>query len=616
MQTYSVKVFTGYSLLNILDIIYVKLVGKDGESDWTWFSALSGGVTNVSFFQESTLTLTCEESLGDLTSVDLQKQWRPWPLQRQGFVEKVEVTSSEEKVFKFPIYHWMKRTKVYSFCEGKGKSYNVTISCASSSWKVYKEGLPECIDADKVSDLLSEVQFSSTKNNTFFFAAFLKYRMCLLLLAVFLEYVKQHWKEDAFFGYQFLNGVNPMMIRRCDSLPENFPVTDDMVTLEGNGKNGNIFLCDYKSVDGMDTDKINNKVQYLAAPLVLFHKTPADELKPVAIQLKQIPAEDNPIFVSSDSEYDWLLAKIFVRSAEFNEYQLNSHLLLTHLLAEVFAVALLRNMPKVHPLYKLLIPHTRFTLHINLLGRKRLISEDGSFPLFTAASAEGMAKFMQRSHSAVTYESLCIKDDIKERGLESVPNFYYRDDGFKLWDIIEKFVKGVLTYYYKKDEEIKRDTELQEYIKSIFEHGFGSREETGELKSTVDELVKFVTMVIFTSSAQHAAFNNGMAEYGSWMPNTPTSLQKPPPTKKGTVTEQTSCFKNVVRSLTCQTLSSQVALGRFPHEHFTEEVPCRLMRQFRAELDKLDKEIDDKNKKRKLPYMYLKPTLMENSAAS
>lgn len=43
------------------------------------------------------------------------------------------------------------------------------------------------------------------------------------------EYVFAHWQEDAFFASQFLNGLNPVLIRRCRRLPENFPVTDEMV---------------------------------------------------------------------------------------------------------------------------------------------------------------------------------------------------------------------------------------------------------------------------------------------------------------------------------------------------------------------------------------------------
>lgn len=38
-----------------------------------------------------------------------------------------------------------------------------------------------------------------------------------------------HWKDDAFFGFQLLNGVHPSMIRSCPRLPPNFPVTEAMV---------------------------------------------------------------------------------------------------------------------------------------------------------------------------------------------------------------------------------------------------------------------------------------------------------------------------------------------------------------------------------------------------
>ncbi|CAL9707939.1 unnamed protein product [Knipowitschia caucasica] len=666
MPTYEVKVFTGnLNWAGTHNNIFIKLAGTNGESDRTCISTWGGFWIG----DQSNFSLSCSESLGDLVMLELDKQpVALWPSD-SWFVDKVEVQSPEGKVYKFPIYHWIHDEQVHYFREGTATKlsqdcHHLTLYARERElrhrkeeycWKVYAQGLPHCIKAHSATGLPPEVEFSFTKDIEFQFTAL---KGLLELKLTHLEnnespwadmdsikhmafchktdvtvHVEQNWENDDFFGYQYLNGLNPMLIRRCSSLPTNFPVTEAMLCLEGGRtlaqemEDGNMFLCDYKMLDGVQTNVINDKVQYLAAPLVLFYKTSDDKLKPLAIQLNQTPAEDNPIFLPTDSKYDWLLAKTFVRAADFMEHELNRHLLRTHLLSEVFSVSLLRNFPRVHPLYKLLVPHTRYTLQINVLARERLISKDGALTLIGACGVEGMDTILQRALSSVTYSSLCVPDNIKERGVDSVPNYYYRDDALSVWNIVHRFVKGVITHYYKSDEEVRDDSELQAYIKEIFEHGFLSKTESGipQSFSAVDEVVKFVTMVIFNSSAQHSAVNTGQLDFGDFMPNFPSSLQLAPPTVKGRAKEHTlletlpdinTSAKTLAALWLLSTQSTDfVPLGQYPQELFTESVPTKLIETFEKELRDYDDAVDSRNENLSLPYTYLKPKLMENSVS-
>ncbi|KAH0626132.1 hypothetical protein JD844_000913 [Phrynosoma platyrhinos] len=185
------------------------------------------------------------------------------------------------------------------------------------------------------------------------------------------------------------------------------------------GQKGNIFIADYQILDGIPPGRINDQPQFIAAPLCLLHLNSQGLLLPLAIQLSQTPGPEAPIFLPSDSRWDWILAKTWVRNADFLVHQAIAHLLRTHLLAE------------------LLVPHIRYTFQINAMARQLLIGENGVFN--------------------------------------------------------------------------QEDFEIQAWVEEIFTKGFLGQTSSGIPSSlkTVAELKKFLTMVIFTVSAQHSAVNNG-----------------------------------------------------------------------------------------------------------
>ncbi|XP_041660837.1 hydroperoxide isomerase ALOXE3-like [Cheilinus undulatus] len=666
MSEYKLEVTTGdMKHAGTLDNIYVTLFGTEGQSERT---DLDNFGIDFRTGKVETYTLKTSSSLGKLLLVKVEKD--PFLIlpEDEWFCSKIVVMTPEGDTLLFPCYRWISRGELVELRGGKAmkvfeddhplltehRKQELGSKKSFYQWEILSEGLSHISHFKNPFELPAEVHFSESRSAEVadtrkitglelqikgLLGSNEKWESLDDMKHIFWfkkttmsEYVAEHWKEDDFFGFQFLNAVNPNVIKSCSELPRNFPVTDEMVkpfleegsSLQTEIEKGKIFLYDQRIMEGIQTREYNGEPLHVTAGLCLLYLNPENKLMPIAIQLHQQPSDQNPIFLPSDSETDWLLAKIFIKNADIIDHQAVQHLMRTHFLAEVYTVATLRSLPAIHPIYKLLFPHFRYTLHINTGGRTSLFGPNGALSI-SSPGYDGLVGLMRKALSELTYSSLCLPENIATRGLESIPNFYYRDDGMKLWNIINSFVQAVVGHYYPSDSEVKKDSELQDWISEIFTHGvLGNRaSEFPSCFNTVEEVIRFITMVIFTATAQHAAVNNGQYDYNSWMPNGSLLLHKPPPTTKGqssmqTILEtlpdvgETATFAAILWLLS-EKYTDEVPLGAYPEERFSEPVVKRMIKEFQAELSYLSEEITARNLELEIPYTYLNPAQIENS---
>ncbi|KAM6949445.1 arachidonate 12-lipoxygenase, 12S-type [Aplochiton taeniatus] len=665
---YTVKVATGtseYSGTN--NYIYLTLLGEGWESEKTLLDNPGLDFCRGAVDEYKVLSPLPH---GPVLLVRLEKQ-RYW-VEDNWFCRyvTVEPTGGAEEPITFPCYRWLIGDIKVELREGPAKrlseeSLPLLLSHRKAElqerqeryrWLAWAPGIPKCISAKTEADLHQDVRFDNEKRSDF--EGSLHYALLELSLkklairfgkswsdlddfkrifwklkSPIAEYCMGHWKEDWFFGYQCLNGSNPRMIQRCQELPAHFPVSGDMVqaslaprtTLGKELKAGNIYLMDYAVMEEIPTNVIRGKPQYLAAPLCLLYEHPDQGLIPIAIQLGQTPGLDTPIFLPRDPPLAWLLAKVWVRHAEFQVFQLLSHLLRTHLVVEVFCVATLRQLPAVHPIYKLLAPHLRFTLEINCRGRTQLISADGIFKRVVSTGGDGLLMLAQREYKVLSYRSLQPRCDFVARGVTQLRDYHYREHSLLLWDAIHTFVSGIVGEFYQSDREVEEDAELQAWIRDIVEEGFTDIPKFGlssELHAK-EELSTLLAVVIFICTAQHAATNNGQFDWCAWVPNTPCTMRQPPPDDKDAVTMQTimdtlpdvsqSCLEMAITWHLGRTQPDAIPLGQYPEEYFTERRAKEVIDRFRQELKDVEEHILDQSKGAELPYLFLLPSRIENS---
>ncbi|KAH9509997.1 hypothetical protein Btru_044803 [Bulinus truncatus] len=443
------------------------------------------------------------------------------------------------------------------------------------------------------------------------------------------------WMDDVNFGRLRIAGLNNSLIELVKTLPQKFPVTDDLVkqflgglTLQEAINQKRLFICDLQVLEGLPV-KQNRK---MCVPIALFFVDMSGRLRPVAIQLFQKPGPNNPIFTPRSPSLTWTLVKMWYNNADSAYHQALTHLGFTHLLMESFSLATQRNLSHSHPVHKILAPHLLYIMAINSLAVTELVSDGGWVDRTMNYGNKGMYALVVKKLETRCDVDGTLPEDLKRRGLDDpnvLPNYHYRDDAILIYNAISKYVQDYLALYYTSTELVTSDHELQSWAqelvkeKNFAEGGFGIKGLPGNgILSTVEQIQQIVTSVIFICSVGHAAANFRQYDEYGFPPNYPlTLLGEPPVDPKAVMTEQDILKalpdkENTLEILTITKVLSTKgtkSLGDFEVQYIVDPKAKVIVDSFRKEISEISQIIKARNKERLPKFKYLDPEFIPNS---
>ncbi|XP_034706086.1 probable linoleate 9S-lipoxygenase 5 [Vitis riparia] len=487
---------------------------------------------------------------------------------------------------------------------------------------------------------------------------------------------KSAWRTDEEFAREMLAGLNPVVIRLLQEFPpkskldpevygnQNSSITkehienhlDDLTINEAMEKK-RLFILDHHDVFMPYLRRINaTSTKTYASRTLLFLKDDGT-LKPLAIELSlPHPSGDkfgavNKVYTPAEDGVEgsiWQLAKAYAAVNDSGYHQLLSHWLNTHAAIEPFVIATNRQLSVLHPIHKLLHPHFRDTMNINALARQILINAGGvvESTVFPSKYAMEMSSVVykdwvlteQALPADLIKRGITVEDSEAPHGLRLLIDDYpYAVDGLEIWSAIETWVKEYCSFYYKTDEMVQKDSELQSWWKEVREEGHGDKKDEPwwPKMHTVKELIQTCTIIIWVASALHAALNFGQYPYAGYLPNRPTISRRFMPEEGTPEYEElkSNPDKAFLKTITAQlqTLlgislieilsrhsSDEVYLGQRDSPEWTlDTTPLQAFEKFGKKLGDIEERIIDRNgnerfKNRvgpvKIPYTLLYPT--------
>jgi len=358
-----------------------------------------------------------------------------------------------------------------------------------------------------------------------------------------LEFLSQHlvktYNTDEEFCQQLLQGVNPMCIAVVNSIDQ---VPVPMRSLKGQGKTveeliseKRLFILDYKELRQL---KLHLDM-FFYAPVMLVYKEILSEtesrLNVLGIQLSL--DSDKVYTPNMEHKYRYQFARMFVALADHQVHEFKWHLGIAHLVNEAFSVSVHNCLSEGTPIRKLLEPHFEDTIAINFVARHTLIAKEYPFTNLTFAIGTKQAlKVVSDAWKEWDFFKSSFPEQLKARGFDEkrsdgLDNYYYRDDGFLLWNAIGEYTKEFVEHIYKTDQAVAENEDLQKWADELCNkakvNGFPQKIETKEL------LAHVLQIIIWNTTALHSALDFPQWTYLGFVPNRPNAIYKDMPPEDG-----------------------------------------------------------------------------------
>ncbi|CAN0902047.1 Linoleate 13S-lipoxygenase 2-1, chloroplastic [Linum grandiflorum] len=439
--------------------------------------------------------------------------------------------------------------------------------------KLFDQGLdlpPRAADAPWTDILPRLIRTTAERSND----------MLQFELPTTMERDRFFWLKDEQFGRQTVAGVNPCCIELVKEWPlksnldptiygpPESAITTTVVerqirgfsTVEEAIKKKKLFVLDYHDLYLPFVSIVREQGgTVLYGSRALFFLTPIGTLKPIAIELTRPPMDGKPqwkqvytpAFCSSTDQWLYKLAKTHVLANDVGYHQLVSHWLRTHCCTEPYIIATNRQLSAMHPIYRLLLPHFRYTMEINALARQALINAGGIIetcfaPLKYAIQLSSAIydKNWRFDHEALPKDlirrGMAFEDPSAPHGLKlTIEDYPYASDGLIMWDALEKWVTDYVDRYYPNPTLVASDAELQSWWIEIRTVGHQDKKDEPwwPKLNTPKDLVGILTTIMWVTSGHHAAVNFGQYAFGGYLPNRPTIGRKKMPDEDRTEAE-------------------------------------------------------------------------------